>query len=397
VSEDFHDLEELRRLSAHFQRLAGPPGLFHVARVRLDGSAYAAASLEKDWDEFLPGASFFEFHVMEARAGPDLQQGCYRGAREKLEDYTQLAAAALGMFPVGTAPVTDYHRSARADRDAWTLALYGAAGFLDWQIAVDALGSGPYARFRVDPRDALLAAQGRLERGRHLRLLQTLEAATRKSELQPPRHVYLALATDLFTASYHFVEHQIGRIARGEFAPKDTVLLPHRVRFVPPAKSRGSGPAENGPAGNAAFAAPATPAAPAPPAAPDRPNDPDGDAQPWPPDDGWYFRPGEYAFMGQVHTLRGKLWEMLSAFAKAKQPLTRSRLNAALWGDAKRSNSNFNSILSTLRTKLRKDFDLQEDDPIPQVEKEPRAAWRLDVDLLRRSAAKKLSAEPKAP
>lgn len=355
-----HDLDELRRLREAFRRIASPPGLFHVTRVRLDGQPCTRSRLRSEWDHFLGSAVPFEFHSVEALGVPDYQQGCFFGAVDKLVDYTSLAAAALMQIPVGFSPMVDYRRNARNDRNQWTLGLYRSALRLECEIAVDSVGAAGYAKFSVDPKDAASLMLPTTDLAGHARFAASIRRALRRNERRLPRFIYLSLATDLCTASTHAISAHIKNVEAGKLKPHPSVLRADRIRYTRRALKRKSG----SPAGAAG-----------------------GDTAPaWPPDEGWHFRPGEYAFLRQQAEARGKSWQLLKTLAEARRALTQRDLMSGIWKLQKVSDSNLRGLLSKTRNLLRHDFGLSKDvDPIPAVDAGESVAWKIDEELLRKA------------
>ncbi len=102
----------------------------------------------------------------------------------------------------------------------------------------------------------------------------------------------------------------------------------------------------------------------------------------WPPDDGWRFRPGEFAFRGKSSPLRGKLWELLKFIVESRGPVTEEELRRHVWSDSAGAPSTIRSQLSNLRRELRKALKLPATfDPIPHIDTGPRRAWKLHDDL----------------
>ena len=336
----FHNLDELRRLRARFTQLTAGPGLFHATRVRLNGKPCNQRDVRQGWDAFLGRTVLREFHTSETAAGPSYQQGCYFGALGKLDDYTSLATAAVGKFPPGAMPITFHHRDARVDRDQWTLSLYRAAAQFEWEIYVDPKGKGPYARFDIDPKDALSIVSPFCEQEKRAHLLHQIGVAIRKRGLRPPRFIYAMLATELFDASRHVMDHYIEDIESSKYEPKPGVLLPNSERSSAPS---------------------------------------------WPPDGKWHFRSGEAAFCGRIIPLKGMLWVVLKVFAMNRTPLTCGDLLRLAWDNDRKSHSTVRTTLSNVRQALRAAFELPFTiDPLPRVDRGDNVAWSLDEDALRR-------------
>jgi hypothetical protein len=376
MTTNLDNLDQLKRLRSSFDRLAGPPGLFHVTRVRFAAKACKVVQERQGWKEFLGQKIPFEFHTSETRAGRHFQQGCYFGAKSKLDHYTSLAATAIAHFPVDSdpVPISYHHRDACVDRDQWTIAMYCAAAGLDWKIAVDSQGSEDYAKFQIDVKDALTVTSGFIEQDRMARYFEGIKAAIERIGHQPPQYLYAAITTDLFAISSYVVEKLIHDIEAGIYAPDSNAFPLDKLLGIPPVDldPQRSGKIFIAKDDNYKIG--------------DK-NEHKGDARddfsPWPPDTGWHFHSGEYAIMGRVHKLAGTAWEFLNVFVSAEEPLTRRKLEELVWGGAIKSISTIRSTLSKLRTHLRTEFGLSKQvDPIPCVARGKRVAWILEEDVL---------------
>ena len=361
-----YDLEELRRLRDDFSRASRPPGLFHVTRILFGLEGDPHEGLDQGWEEFLGDTPPFELSVDEV-CGPFFQQSGYFGAIEKLNDYTGLAAVTLGPLPSGTSPIVYHHREARTDRNQWTLGLYRISKRLEWQIAVDFKGAGIYSKLDFD-NDALNLLGCFVHDPDSLRRYhESWKAAIEQRDVRPPRYAYAAIVTDLFKASALAIDLHIKDIAEGRHDPQPWALLPERMALPHDneALTKDSPAAHEGQQKAAGEKI-------------------DEKTDPWPPDDGWHFRPGEFAFGGMKGELTGKLWMLLKAFAEARRSLTSSDLLDDVWGHNETcTEQNLRNHLSRLRTALRNVYDLAENvDPIPAVDKGNLAAWRLEEKRL---------------
>lgn len=100
----------------------------------------------------------------------------------------------------------------------------------------------------------------------------------------------------------------------------------------------------------------------------------------WPPDDGWHFRPGAYAYRGETHALNGKLLKLLEHLATSRFPSTAEQMAEAMDSDAKEASS-IRTDLTNLRNILRENHKLPSDsDPIPCTAKGEPSVWELDID-----------------
>jgi hypothetical protein len=102
----------------------------------------------------------------------------------------------------------------------------------------------------------------------------------------------------------------------------------------------------------------------------------------WPPDDGWHFRSGEFAFGGKAHALSGVRYRILEAFVRARRNVTVDDLRKEIWPESFPENSTIRSHVSTLRRELRQLIGLSSSvDPIPHVDTGAHLAWKLDDSL----------------
>lgn len=101
----------------------------------------------------------------------------------------------------------------------------------------------------------------------------------------------------------------------------------------------------------------------------------------WPPDDGWHFRPGLYAFRRKTYALQGKLWKLLKHLAESRFPSTAAEMIAAMGSDGAKADGSIRTDLTNLRTILRGNHKLPSgSDPIPCKAKGEPSAWGLDLD-----------------
>ncbi|HUY31456.1 MAG TPA: helix-turn-helix domain-containing protein [Pirellulales bacterium] len=120
----------------------------------------------------------------------------------------------------------------------------------------------------------------------------------------------------------------------------------------------------------------------------------------WPPNAGWHFRPGQYAYNGESFDLTGAEWRLLKLFGG--NPSRRFAIDD-LWKAAAGDNNpvadrnSTRTQLSNLRNALRRNHGLTQDvDPIPHSGKGIGTVWRLDLHHLRKSKPKpKPSRKPK--
>lgn len=356
------EIARLQWLHDQFRELGRPPGLFHATQVRLDGEPCGRGGLASGWDEFLAGIKPFEFSCFETAAGPDHQQGCFYGKRSKLQDYTPLAVEAIGLCRPGVCPTLDHHRNARPDRDQWTIELYSAANMLEWDIAIDSHGSGPYAAYQIDSKDALAAVAGTREKDRLQRYLATLAEMFRQENHDPPRFIYATIATDVCAASAQRIQAEIRDLQTGSYDLPSDVIVP----------------------GGAALQAPKdglTSTASPPNDSVDQPV-----AEPWPPDGGWHFHGGRFAFRCRTGRVAANAMRLLRAFTDKGRRLNRDAVKEAVWGNTPKSDQQMRTVIKAVRDALRDAFALSDEDPVPHEDKGELAVWWVDHDLLTRAA-----------
>ena len=105
----------------------------------------------------------------------------------------------------------------------------------------------------------------------------------------------------------------------------------------------------------------------------------------WPPDDGWHFQPGRFAFRQRWYDLKGKPLALLERFVQARGvALTLDELKADVWAvdDRDPEETTIRTTISALRTKLKavvQELNINDiADPLPRVDAR---AWRLDLPL----------------
>ena len=103
----------------------------------------------------------------------------------------------------------------------------------------------------------------------------------------------------------------------------------------------------------------------------------------WPPDNGWHFQLGRFAFRGHVCEVRGKPLKLLQEFVKSKGvALAHEDFVNRLWDDPDTGYETVRSTVKTLRKALRQlvqALNLKDiDDPLPSVDAR---AWRLNLPL----------------
>jgi len=285
-----HDVPRLEHLKQAFDALSGTPGLFHCTRVCFapDGVCRANTDLPHGWEEFL-GDKTTTAHSTDEGRGTLVHQSCFFGNLDKLDEYTPLAAAVLPHFPPGTAPCFFPHRDAITDRNQWTLGLYRYARRIPHSIAVDGRGVTEYSRWNLTGEMAIDFFQGnRPQSGGRTSLEQLLER--RQQHLpnctsSPPKFIYAALRTDLCAATALAIEHLLSEIHAGQHRPRASALL--TMKYAPPIANCTSTPSTTEANGGHASTA--------------------GSSDPWPPDEGWHFRPGMVAFGGVTFEISGRL------------------------------------------------------------------------------------------
>jgi hypothetical protein len=351
------DLDQLQRLRRDFLAASGPPGLFHITRVRFDLKP-ATKELTKGWQEFLEAEELFELSLVEGRAG--LVHHCaFYGAKEKLKDYTGLAAALLPLFPTGTAPMAYRHRDGQIDRNQWTLGLYRFAARTGHRIVLDFRGTGSYAGLNLS-RDAVNAPGSYYDdRDRLQQFMQSWRQSLVRQGITLPKYVYAAIVTDLFSASVVAIDHRLAELLHSQQQTTQDDSLPDV--FGVSARDAAIGGVKE-------------------------PIPEPTETEPWPPDDGWNFRPGEFAFAGKTGKLKGKLWKLLKALAEADAPVTPEELFVQVWSEVdpgENAHNNLRNHLTRLREALRLAFGLDHDvDPIPAQDKGELLAWKLDNECL---------------
>jgi hypothetical protein len=105
----------------------------------------------------------------------------------------------------------------------------------------------------------------------------------------------------------------------------------------------------------------------------------------WPPDQGWHFRPGEFAFRGKSGQCSGKIWQLLKLFVDSRGPIDRNTIRDTLWKDEGHlvDDTNIRVHVSNLRKALREAFGLDSNaQPIVPVDRGEQMAWRLDESVL---------------
>ncbi len=343
------DIEELRQLRRQYEPLAAPPGLIHAMRVRFDGQPCEPDRLSEGWEEFLPDHRPSGFHVCETRTGVGMQQGCYFGAVEKLDNYTSLVARALGHFPPDYLPITHHHRDAAVDRNQWSLSLYGMVPRLEWTVSVNASGSGVYSQLEIDPTDAAWIASEMHSRGEMRRFIAEIGETLLREGKSPPEYLYASLSIDLIDMSLRVFDLHVQDILRGRYRPAPGVVTNDALSLA---------------------AMPGQSGAPA-------------DTDKWPPDDGWHFRPAEFAFSGRVEKLTGVKWRLLKLLAEKNRAVRAGTMREVVWPENRVEISTIRSTLSDLRKILRETFRLPQDvDPIPSVDRGDNRAWRLDRECI---------------
>jgi hypothetical protein len=347
---DSSDLEKLRRIRLRCERLIGGPSLFHMTRIRLDGSPCDRRQVRSGWKTFRPLVRPFGFATVETRAGPDAQQSCYIGSRNRLDEYTGLAAAIIGNLTINDVPIVYSKRNPRFDRDQWTLHLYDAAVGDEFSIAVDTKGDGEYALYGLERHDTLMCIRGIDDEVQLHERLQGVRAMLRDRGLSPPTYIYGSIATDVFMASLHAVDAFIRDVEAGKLASITRLPGKRKLPLVHPAV--------------AALADNETEDA-------------------WPPDEGWHFRPAVFAYRRRIGTIKGKPWALLQFLSQARRPRSESEIMDGVWGPDGRSGSTVRTTISFVRASLRKTFCLSSDiDPIPAADRGGQAAWALNDSVL---------------
>ncbi len=355
--------ERLKELLAELQKYNSPPGLFHVTRIRFD-LRDVPDELEQGWADFVGDAALVELSRDEVRCGL-IQQSAYYGNTGKLEDYTGLAAETLLCFPGGTSPVVFHHRDARIDRNQWTLGFYGRWGEPTWGGAIDLKGRGAYAQLDLGD-DAIHVLRGRNADLNKLRgFLTSWEESLRYHGISPPEYIYAAIVTDLFRASILAIEAHLKQIDEGFFDLPPGALLP--VDVAQTLKNETADGEQDRPTNGSG-----------------NPQSVTDEDERWPPDDGWRFRPGEFAFGGGQGKISGKAAKLLQRLAKARRALTLDDLRTDVWGDDDCSDGNIRTHLTKVRDALRGAFRLRKEvDPVPCIARgEGSAAWQLDQSVL---------------
>jgi len=360
------EIERLQWLYNQFRELGRPPGLFHATRVRLDGEPCGSDGLSLGWEEFLPGTKPFEFSCFETAAGPDHQQGCFYGKRSKLQDYTPLAVEAIGLCRPGVCPTLDHHRNARPDRDQWTIGLYSAANMLEWDIAIDSHGSGPYAAYQIDSKDALAAVAGTREKDRLQQYLATLAGMFRQENRDPPRFMYAAIATDVCAASAQRIQAEIRDLQAGKYDLPRDVILPGSATLQP---LKQDGAATVAPPGGSADGSRKT-------------GGEETIADPWPPDEGWHFRGATFAFRKRTGRVGRNAMRLLRTFVDRYRRLSKDEIKQVVWSDSLVTDEQVRGVLQEIRDALRQAFGLRGQNPVPHDGWGEQAVWWVDKDML---------------
>lgn len=89
----------------------------------------------------------------------------------------------------------------------------------------------------------------------------------------------------------------------------------------------------------------------------------------WPPNMGWHFRNGEFAFDGRKYCLSGQPLKLLRAVALANRPPTRAELIKEIWMDDERVLDDGNKAFRRVKFNLNRELKaLFKDDPcVPQL------------------------------
>lgn len=356
--DDWYDIEKLIKLRQLAIAISDPPGLYHCVRIPWLPSRDDSLTdkelqnelnreLTEDWAEFFGPVPTFG-HEVEDEDGA-YKQSCYYGNRAKLQDYVALVTSVFPLLPCHFLHRVDYQRDARIDCNLWTLGIYRRASSLPYQIALDGRGEGAYRDWRMDAglaleyfRDPSSDSGGRMGIERHLDRFAYHGMAERTAE---PAFIYLALQSDLCSATAALIDQFIREFDAGGHRPRSTSLI-----FGPP-KSDGS----------------------------------QGSSDPkqldCPPDGNWHFPPGEFSFVGVTGKLCGKHRELLEILAQDG----RKHYAKDLVDEFEIQLSSLRSNISTLNKCLRETFGLAKNSrPITSTGRgEKHLLYEIDTDLLR--------------
>lgn len=195
------DLDALASLRDHFRVSAvARPKLFHATRVVIDPAGEPKPEPNQGWEEFLRDEPIFEAISYE-RPCWGVQHSCYFGAKERLTEYTGLAAGARGHLCFSLCTMSDYLRNPRFDRDSWALALYRVALLTPDDLPLDIEGFGNYASIKPEHwLRSVITGEGQDEE-REKENLRAWQARVVARGCQAPRYVYATLSLDVFHAS----------------------------------------------------------------------------------------------------------------------------------------------------------------------------------------------------
>jgi hypothetical protein len=211
-----HTLNLLKMLREQCRAAGSPPGLFHVTRTRFEPVAQDESTDVKDhWGEFLGDTPPFGFALSELKSGR-IQQSCFYGAQEKLNDYTGIAAKITSCYSLTDLPISITFdlpcANPRILRDAWTLRLYSLAFSHPFDLPLDLTGIGrnPEQERIIEPREFLGDIGRTLELERQI--MEQVRARCTEEGIPKPRFIYAALAQNVFLSSIFAVDMEISRL-----------------------------------------------------------------------------------------------------------------------------------------------------------------------------------------
>lgn len=185
--------------------------LFHAARVLLgpkptlppNGEAvtrwWSGTDPAEGWSAFLSAERIFEAREYERLSR--WHQCCYYGDDRLLNEYTLLAAEAMGLLPWSFIRMGDFHRGIlHLNRDIWTFFLYRLAVSDPIAFGLDVHGLSPYSDFAF-PDLAAVVAGTCADPEREEKWLKIFRERFHRGTGRTPEFVYAGLRLDVFSAS----------------------------------------------------------------------------------------------------------------------------------------------------------------------------------------------------
>lgn len=108
----------------------------------------------------------------------------------------------------------------------------------------------------------------------------------------------------------------------------------------------------------------------------------------WPPDAGWHFQPGRFAFAFRVGKINGIKASLLDELRKARGPIHKDQLLKKVWPDSILEEGTLRGHISKVRDLLRSTFGLtKKEDPLPEQDHGKNLGWKIDEEMLIRISA----------